>query len=128
MKTKVDIQEDFMKKIKILVALCLTVFLMLVSLSACKVSHTHDFSGDWQTDANDHWKECTDEGCDQRTGFAAHVFDDGSADVDSGKKVYTCKVCEFTREEDHTARTEVSADEWAAATAPASPIPAWNRA
>lgn len=111
-----------MKKIKILVALCLTVFLMLVSLSACKVSHTHDFSGDWQTDANDHWKECTGDGCNIKDQNGAHVFDNGevttpATEAAEGVMTYTCAVCGYEKTEPiaklphvHTWESEWSSD------------------
>ncbi len=32
----------------------------------------HDFSGDWITDGDNHWKECLN-GCGEKEGFAAHT-------------------------------------------------------
>lgn len=41
-------------------------------LSACGSSH--HFSETWTCDQNEHWRVCTDEGCDEVTDNAAHVF------------------------------------------------------
>jgi len=35
----------------------------------------HDFSGDWQKDADSHWKVCLRDGCGVKDSSAAHTYD-----------------------------------------------------
>ncbi len=42
--------------------------------------HTHNGDGEWKSDEDNHWHECTAEGCDltgnpKKYGIAAHVYD-----------------------------------------------------
>lgn len=54
--------------------------------------HTHTY-GAWSNDDTDHWQECTDASCTDKTGSvkdkAGHVYDD-AADT-------TCNVCGYVR-------------------------------
>ena len=54
--------------------------------------HTHTY-GAWTHDTSNHWHECTDSACPNKSGSmkdsAAHVYDD---DADA-----TCNVCGYTR-------------------------------
>ena len=55
-------------------------------------THTHTY-GDWSKDATNHWHECTDAHCPDKTGSvkdtAQHVYDN-AADTD-------CNVCGYVR-------------------------------
>lgn len=65
------------------------------------LSHEHAYSETYDFDENDHWRTCS---CNAITDKEAHIWDDGEiledATVDkTGKKQYTCTVCDATKEE-----------------------------
>ena len=55
-------------------------------------AHEHRY-GDWSTDGTNHWHECTDAACPERSESikdkAAHIYDD---DADT-----TCNICDYVR-------------------------------
>ena len=56
--------------------------------------HTHSYGSEWETDANNHWHECTADGCDvtndaDKNGYGEHVYDN---DADK-----TCNTCGYER-------------------------------
>lgn len=77
----------------------------VVLLAGCGGQETsHNYSSDWSYDESYHWHECTDEGCSEVEGKAAHTF--GSAVVTTeatgkteGVKTYTCSVCGYEKTE-----------------------------
>jgi hypothetical protein len=69
------------------------VFGMAAGFAACSdgstSEHTHDFSGDWKSNATQHWKECAKDGVKGLT--ANHTPADG-----------VCSVCEYDNTPSHT--------------------------
>ena len=66
-----------------------------------EASHEHTV-GDWQTDADNHWKVCAE--CGELVNKEAHTFDDGvittpATDTAEGVKTYTCTVCGYEKTE-----------------------------
>ena len=66
---------------------------------------THNFSGKWSSDADYHWRECTDEDCDQVTGKAKHIFgswivDEYSTETTKGSRHRECTTCHYVETED----------------------------
>lgn len=67
-----------------------------------KLGHTP--SAEWSYDSDNHWKECTAEGCNEKLELAAHTFDNGVITVkptesSEGVKTYTCEVCGYEKTE-----------------------------
>ena len=67
-----------------------------------KLGHTP--SAEWSYDSENHWKECTNEGCNEKFELAAHTFDDGvitakPTDTTDGVRTYTCTVCGYEKTE-----------------------------
>ena len=58
------------------------------------VNCSHSFDSNWSHDANQHWKECLVNGCDEKSETANHTFDN---DCDT-----TCNVCGYTRTITHS--------------------------
>lgn len=62
--------------------------------------------GDWQTDANNHWKNCTTVGCGViiESTKTAHTYkwvvDKAATEDETGLKHEECTVCGYTRNED----------------------------
>ena len=64
----------------------------------------HIPSAEWSHDSENHWKECTAEGCDEKLELAAHTFDNGvittrPTENSEGVKTYTCTVCGYEKTE-----------------------------
>ena len=63
-----------------------------LNVTADDAAHTHAY-GDWSKDATNHWHECTDAHCPDKTGSvkdtAQHIYDN-DADTD-------CNVCGYVR-------------------------------
>ena len=64
----------------------------------------HNPSDKWTCDSENHWKECTTEGCGEKLDTAAHTFDDGvvttaPTETAEGIKTYTCTVCGYEKTE-----------------------------
>lgn len=64
------------------------------------LGHTHKPTGDWLSDANSHWKDCST--CDERANEAEHVYDN-SCDT-------SCNVCGYERAVEHKYSSEWSSD------------------
>ena len=58
------------------------------------VNCSHSFDSNWSFDANQHWKECLVNGCDEKSETANHTFDN---DCDT-----TCNVCGYARTITHS--------------------------
>ena len=62
----------------------------------------HEFSDQWLFDENNHWHKCTVDGCDAKSGFAAHEFqwvvDKEATTTEKGSKHEECKVCSYEKE------------------------------
>ena len=77
----------------------------------------HNPSDKWTYDSENHWKECTTEGCGEKLDTAAHSFDDGvittePTDTTDGVKTYTCKVCGYEKTEAVSKRGHNPSDKW----------------
>ena len=64
----------------------------------------HIPSAKWSYDSENHWKECTDEDCNEKFELAAHTFDNGvitaePTDTTDGVRTYTCTVCGYEKTE-----------------------------
>ena len=64
-------------------------------------THEHTY-GDWQTDADNHWKVCTE--CGKSTAKVAHTFDSGvvttpATGTSEGVMTYTCSACGYEKTE-----------------------------
>ena len=64
----------------------------------------HIPSAEWSYDSENHWKECTNEGCNEKFELAAHTFDNGvitaePTETTDGVKTYTCTVCGYEKTE-----------------------------
>ena len=61
----------------------------------------HEFSEDWEPGADGHWHKCTVDGCDAKSGFAAHEFkwvvDKEATTTEKGSKHEECKVCGYKK-------------------------------
>ena len=67
-----------------------------------KLGHTP--SAEWSYDSENHWKICTDEGCNEKLELAAHTFDNGVVTTEptensEGVKTYTCEICGYKKTE-----------------------------
>ena len=70
--------------------------------SVPKLGHTP--SAEWSYDSENHWKICTDEGCNEKLELAAHTFDNGVVTTEptensEGVKTYTCEICGYKKTE-----------------------------
>ena len=84
------------------VCLCCAVAPTLAACEKEEEEHQHLYKAQWSTTADQHWRECADEGCTEVVGKASHVWNDGevttypTADTD-GEKTFTCLVCGMTK-------------------------------
>ena len=67
-----------------------------------KLGHTP--SAEWSYDSENHWKKCTNEGCNEKFELAAHTFDNGvitaePTETSEGVRTYTCTVCGYEKTE-----------------------------
>ncbi len=61
------------------------------------LSHTHVYSSDWKTNAENHWHECA---CGERLNYSEHVFDSGTVtryptNTKAGEIEYRCNICGY---------------------------------
>ena len=84
------------KSIKAILSGVLMLVLGTTVFTACGSKHEHEFSSAWTNDQSGHWHACTGEDCNEKEGFAAHVYDN---DADA-----TCNTCGHERAA-HTAHT-----------------------
>ena len=66
-------------------------------------SHEHIASGDWQSDASQHWKVCAEDG--EKLEVANHTFgewvtDNAATCTEKGKKHKECSVCGYKTEKE----------------------------
>ncbi|MDY2864948.1 MAG: leucine-rich repeat domain-containing protein, partial [Oscillospiraceae bacterium] len=64
----------------------------------------HEHSGDWQNDADNHWKICPRNGCNEIIDKEAHDFDSGVVTTEpteetEGVKTYPCETCGYEKTE-----------------------------
>ena len=83
--------------------------------SISKLGHSHTYTGAWQKDADEHWKVCDGEGCDEKALTAAHDWDAGEVTTAAtcsatGVKTYTCGICRATKTE--TVAVVATAHSW----------------
>lgn len=62
----------------------------------------HEFSEEWEPGADGHWHKCTVDGCDAKSGFAAHEFkwvvDKEATTTEKGSKHEECKACGYKKD------------------------------
>ena len=95
-----------------------TLFMVLIIAIACSFavacdfsdsgnqsqsSHEHIASGEWQSDASQHWKVCAEDG--EKLEVADHTFgewvtDNAATCTEKGKKHKECSVCGYKTEEE----------------------------
>ena len=65
-----------------------------------KLEHTHVY-GDWKSDENGHWKECTVSGCTDKTQAENHTFkwviDKAATAARKGSKHQECTTCGYQK-------------------------------
>ena len=69
-------------------------------IASFQAVHTHSY-GDWLSDANNHWKQCS---CGEKTQKAAHTWNSGvvttqPTESEPGVRTYTCTICPRTKTE-----------------------------
>ena len=86
---------------KKIILLSLLIALMMFVLSACSDGHTHTYSDDWSSSSDGHWKDstCEHEG---KSEMSVHSFDDGAISTDKTVIFYTCSVCGYIDQKEHT--------------------------
>ncbi len=77
----------------------------------------HIPSAEWSHDSENHWKECTAEGCDEKLELAAHTFDNGvittePTETSEGVRTYTCTVCGYEKTEAVPKLGHIPSAEW----------------
>ena len=63
------------KTIRMILSLVLVLVLGATVFTACGSKHEHGFYEGWTHDETGHWHACTDENCEEKGEFAAHVYD-----------------------------------------------------
>ena len=83
----------------------------------------HEFSADWSSDADSHWRACIDAGCKETADKTEHAFSDGvvtkpATEEEEGSISYKCLVCGYEKieaieklEHVHQWESEWSSDE-----------------
>ncbi len=85
-----------MKKVFTIILMALAITALFVSCDDPKHEHSY---GDWQSDATNHWHECS---CGEKIDEAAHTFE-WKQSADNTKHYQECKVCGYkTAEAEHT--------------------------
>ncbi|MDD6970139.1 MAG: formylglycine-generating enzyme family protein [Treponema sp.] len=81
-----------------------------------KLEHTHTYSTEWTSDAENHWYECR---CGEKSEKAKHSFGNWTVTKEAteeteGSKKRTCTVCGYTATEaiEKLAHTHTFAEEW----------------
>ena len=107
------------KTVAVILAVCICVSVM-VMLASC--SHEHEYKAEWVKDDTHHWHACKTEGCNEISGKAEHVWDDGEDVTQAtpqadGTKIFTCTACKYTKTETvkYAPKFTVSEAEWRAA-------------
>ena len=83
------------------------------AMNAAVASAGHSYSGEWSSDENNHWHDCTVEGHTDKKDLAAHNWNDGVVTTKptcttAGVKTYTCSDCGATK----TAKIEPTGHDW----------------
>ena len=109
--------------------LCIILACVVVVGAACAIvlpialKHEHTFATEWTSDENNHWHKATCDHKDEKSGLAAHDFNDGEITAPAteeavGVKTFTCKTCGFKKTEEikklehtHKFATEWTSDE-----------------
>lgn len=64
----------------------------------------HEFAAAWESDANSHWRSCSDDGCNEVTDKTDHAYGEGivitpATEEAEGSIVYTCLICGYKKTE-----------------------------
>lgn len=96
------------KGIKSLLAVLIVATACFFAVSCGKTNtHTHTASGDWQNDAEQHWKVCAED--NEKVEVAPHTFGDWVTDkaetcTEKGSKYKECTVCGYKVTEEIAAK------------------------
>jgi len=86
-------------------ALFTAVIMAACVFTACKKTpaHTHTFGTEWKYNDTQHWKECTDANCTEKSELANHTFAEKTG-AKSWQVVTACSVCNYVQktETDYT--------------------------
>ena len=79
----------------------LVVVILLTTVSCSKKEHMHTFEETWTTNDEKHWKAST---CEHRIKLqeGKHDFGDSEMGAGNGKSYYTCKICGYIKDAEHT--------------------------
>ena len=74
-----------------------------------ETGHSHNWSTDWENNADAHWHDCTAADCpvtdvSRKDGYGAHSWDAGTVtkeptESETGERLYRCTVCGYERTE-----------------------------
>ena len=74
---------------------------IIFKLTPLEASHTHTYGTEWKSDADNHWHECTVDGCSAKSEEAAHtlkwVVDKAATATEKGSKHEECEFCGYKR-------------------------------
>ncbi|MCM1212527.1 MAG: hypothetical protein NC318_13105, partial [Blautia sp.] len=64
------------------------------------VNMGHHYGTEWESDETQHWHECSNSNCDERSDVAAHTKDSGTVtkpptETETGIRIYKCTVCGY---------------------------------
>ena len=95
----------------LITVICTAVFAF--GLVACNGNDKHTWSTEWSSNGANHWHNCTDSGCKQRSDLTPHTWFltstiENPTCTDDGTGIYTCIVCSRTK----TDTIETSGHNW----------------
>ncbi|MDE6557718.1 MAG: hypothetical protein K2K39_01280, partial [Clostridia bacterium] len=82
-----------------------------------QLAHTHKFAEGWVSDKDNHWHAATCEHTTEKSGEAAHTWNDGTVTTpatceEAGVKTLTCTVCQATKTESIPATSHSFSSAW----------------
>lgn len=84
-----------------LTIICTACFVCGITACTPKNLEAHNWSNDWTSNINSHWRRCLDAGCNGRADYSEHEWEltDTYAEPTCGKTgsgQYTCSICKAT--------------------------------
>ena len=82
-----------------------------------KKAHDHTYTGNWHNDRMNHWHDCDVEGCTVKGDKDNHTWDKGEILIEAtqtttGKKLFTCTICSYQKEEEYRGKATVTEAEY----------------
>ena len=79
--------------------------------------HTHTASATYESNATEHWKKCTGEGCDKKLEEGSHIFGNWTESkaatcTEKGKEERACNICGYKEQRDTEPLGHVAKEEW----------------